>query len=58
MLRSMVRAQLGLKQEALEAYQLGKSTPMEKTNAPDDVIRCYFSECTSLLQEKGYLPVE
>ena len=58
MFRSMALAQLGRKSEALNAYNLAKSTAVERRNATDDMIKRYFSECTSLLREKGILPAD
>jgi len=31
---------------------------VKRRNAQDDMIKRYFSECTSLLQKKGYLTAE
>ncbi|XOV70368.1 MAG: hypothetical protein ACFHW5_16870 [Verrucomicrobiota bacterium] len=54
----MALAQLDRKSEALDAYHVALSTAVERMNATEDMIQRYFSECTSLLQEKGYLSAE
>jgi hypothetical protein len=54
----MALAQLERKSEAPDAYHVAISTAVERMNASEDMIQRYFSECTSWLQEKGYLSAE